>query len=207
MSENSKTLIIITGGTIEALYSPEEGTPYVVPLPPSTDESAIPELLTRLGVSAQDCVYWKLAMSDSKALAQQGDVMNRIAERIANELCARVIIVQGTDTMPENARTLTRALNQRGAIGARVVFTGAMKPLRDASGNWHPREKTDGWRNMEMALADVASAALPAGVYIEMGEGPWDPKRVEKQVETRAADGGVAYVAHSGFVLLGDADA
>lgn len=209
MEKQKKILVIIAGGTIEALYSPDQGTPYHVPAPKSLADSAIPEALDRLGVRDQ-CDIFRLFIEDSKAITE--DHLQAMEQKITAEGYDRVVVVQGTDTMPENARALDFALKQKGAEGRKVVFTGAMRPLRDAKGKWHPADhptdanySPDGLVNMKKAFEDIHNAAVPAGVYVEMGQGPWSAWHVNKHVQTQAQESTtspgetVDYVAHSEF--------
>ena len=65
-----KTLVITTGGTIEALYDPRRGTPYYVPVSPTTSASAIPAALEKLGLHDQVDMY-PLCMKDSKEVTTE----------------------------------------------------------------------------------------------------------------------------------------
>lgn len=195
----NKTLVVITGGTIEALYSPDNGTPYYVPVPKTAEESAIPAALKKMGLDA-DCDYFFSSMKDSKEV--QATELDGILHQITKGDYARCIIVHGTDTMPLHARYMQRRFEEYGGEAGmdskRIIFTGAMKPLRDEAGNWHEESKVDGWNNLRRAVIDANNAALTPGVYVEMGEGPWDPRTVKKTVAT-SGEGKAAKVTMSGF--------
>lgn len=188
----ARILVVTTGGTIEALYNPEEGTPHHVPVPGSRHESCIPAALAKMGVDA-GCEFWPLDMRDSKKIITA--TLDAVLARAGEEDFRRVVIVHGTDTMPANARYMERRVAEWGAERAmdeRVfVFTGAMSPLRDKHGQW--RDASDGWENLRRALHDTAEAK--PGVYVEMGQGPQSPRSIKKTV---VAEGGV--VKHSAFV-------
>ena len=83
-----------------------------------------------------------------------------------------------------------------------IVLTGAMGPLRYGNGHWrNPAQvKTlnDGWKNLALALEDVHQAS--PGVYVEMGQGPWEADGIRKQVQVDAPGTRTAKVVHSGFV-------
>jgi L-asparaginase/Glu-tRNA(Gln) amidotransferase subunit D len=202
-----KTLVVITGGTCEALYDPAQGTPHMVPLPNTVEDSAIPELIAKLG-RADEVDFLKLGMTDSKDMSLSE--LDATLYHAMEEGYDRVVIVQGTDTMPLHAQYLKKRIAEWSEHAPELqkktfVFTGAMKPLRDAHGNWHPPEKADLWQNMPRALDD-AKAQKP-GVYIEMGDmpglpkGPWEADTVDKQVVVDAPGSRVAHVVHSAFVV------
>jgi L-asparaginase/Glu-tRNA(Gln) amidotransferase subunit D len=185
MQKNDKTLVVITGGTIEALYDPDQGTPYYVPVPASATDSCIPEALQKLGFSNFDAI--PLSMKDSKEVTVKS--LDFILHHATEQGYDKVVVVHGTDTMPLHARYIERRIAEwgdfRDADQLRVVFTGAMKPLRNTDGSWHPEEKVDGWKNLKMAMEDVQNQ--PPGVYVEMGEGPWKAREIAKVVD--AGDG------------------
>ena len=227
---NRKTLVVITGGTIEAGYNPEEVTPFNVPMPPTVEGSAIPELLKKLGGTDDvDCL--KLGMTDSKSMAIVGQplgtktMIDAILHHAIHKHYDRVIIVQGTDTMPEHAQYLKARIAEladyeTSAEHKIFVFTGAMAPLRDK--HWHFRDESvsDGWVNMRRALQDVH--AQTPGVYVQMGDyvetlqgghlpekpvrkfiqGPWRADAIAKHVDTkRHPVTHVEQVVRSGFVV------
>jgi L-asparaginase/Glu-tRNA(Gln) amidotransferase subunit D len=202
MQENNKTLVVITGGTIEALYDPDKGTPYFVPVPDSAEDSCIPAALKELGHDPKSFDVMPLSMLDSKKVWVRS--METILAHATQEGYTKVMVVHGTDTMPSHARYLERRLEEYGQeFGAdqlRIVFTGGMQPLRDSDGTWHARDKVDGWRNLQRAMEDLQREA--PGVYIEMGEGPWKPKRVDKHVQTDGEGKPDSKVLSSGFVHL-----
>ena len=192
-----RTLVVITGGTIESYYEPEKGTPYHVPLEHEPKDSVIPKAMDMLGVGDQ-CDYLPLCIKDSKENTLLPE-MDALLQHVAQKGYKKVIVVQGTDTMPPRAQELKHRWSDwesyGGMDGVRVVFTGAMQPLRTHNtpdGSFrgllpdgtpdldHPA--CDGWRNLQKAFDDVQQAA--PGVYLEMGQGPWDPNEVRKDVVT-----------------------
>jgi L-asparaginase/Glu-tRNA(Gln) amidotransferase subunit D len=178
MAKNNKTLVVITGGTIDAMYSPEEGTPHVVPVPKTAADSCIPAALEKLGLRAQ-CDVWPLAMKDSKHITRE--VLDQITQRIVGEGYERVVIMHGTDTMPRNGRYLRQELEKQ--LGpqhtTRVVMTGAMNPLRDANTQWRglnadgtpnlEAKDCDGWSNLARSIADTANPKLDPGCLYPHG--------------------------------------
>lgn len=193
--EKNKTVVFTLGGTIEAIYSPEEGTPYNVPLPKEIKDSAIPEALNRAG-AVDNCAIHHLAMLDSKQISAA--TLDNIVAFVAFHEATNIIIVQGTDTMPIHARYLSRRLLEYGTQNdmheKKIIFTGSMSPLRDKSRQW--REESDGWKNIKSAIENVKSAH--SGVYIDMGKGLWPANEIDKHVETKDSPTGKV-VTSSGF--------
>lgn len=197
-----KTLVITTGGTIESFYNPEERTPHVVP---QAGESVIPAAMERLGL-AGECAFRHLGLQDSKRI--DGATLDAIAWAAAQSDATRIVIVQGTDTMAQNANRLKARIAEYGSQWhmdeKTFVFTGAMYPLRDATKAWRDpdvvTEMNDGWANLREAVRQ-AGIQKP-GVYLEMGPQfeknvgprPWVAGTVKKTVR---AKGG--YVESSQF--------
>ena len=77
----------------------------------------------------------------------------------------RIIVIHGTDTMPETARVLGSA-----GLAKTVVITGAMIPYEVAN--------SDALFNFGMAVG--VAQALPAGVYVAMSGQVFDWDNVEK---------------------------
>lgn len=119
-TEQQKTLVVVMGGTIDAFYNPENGTPHTVPVPDSPEKSCIPEALKKLGL-ADGCEVWPFCMKDSKKIIQAD--LDAIAKRVREEGYSKVIVVHGTDTMPNSGLYLQEALKN---TEARVVITGSM---------------------------------------------------------------------------------
>ena len=200
MQKSDKTLVIITGGTIDAMYSPEDGTPYMVPVPATPEESCIPAALDMLGLSAQ-CTVWLHSMTDSKTLDTA--TLDTLWEHIVAHQCARAVLVQGTDTMVKTGRYFGEKHTATAAAGnlraCRIIITGAMTPLRDKNGRWRGLDAAgapmfdaplcDGWGNLARAVADAGNDALPYSVYVRIGvrgmlapAAPWNPWHIEKHV-------------------------
>lgn len=202
-SVHSHILVVTTGGTIDALYDPAQGTPYHVPLPETTGGSAVPEAMAMMRID-RGCSFYRLAMKDSKAITvDEMDAILHIAE--AGEY-DKVLIVSGTDRMPDIAKHIEMRRAERGPDDAlakkRFVLTGAMGPLRNAQGEFRdPKEirfKNDGWDNLQRAVKDLQRASFPPGAYVRMGRKLWPANEVEKVVHTEG-QGPDAVVTHSEF--------
>tara|TARA_B100000989_G_scaffold154624_1_gene115328 strand:+ start:825 stop:1448 length:624 start_codon:yes stop_codon:yes gene_type:complete len=140
-------LIVTTGGTIESFYNPEEGTPYHVP---QDAGSIIPEALEKMG-AADGCQFLHLCQKDSKQVNSAD--LQAIATYMREQGFNNVVVVHGTDTMPQHARTLRVLLNKQGMQNTNIVFTGAMEPLRDKDKAW--RLQSEGWDNLTLALQEA----------------------------------------------------
>jgi len=213
MTDMEKTLVLTLGGTIESFYAPHptaigesDGTPEHVPMAPHAHNSVIPAALDKLGYGGQ-FVHVPVAMRDSKANSTAE--LDHALMCIAQSDATRVIVVQGTDTMPVHARYMQRRLLEWGAEQGMdqktIIFTGAMGPLRDADKAWrNPQEvpyKNDGWHNLSAAMIDAKREA--PGVYIRMEKGPhpWHANEVSKYVHLGEPNAsGVREVIDSGFV-------
>ncbi len=185
-----KTLVIMTGGTIDAYYNPAKGTPHNVPLDGS---SPVPEVVRQLGYGDR-CDMVQLACHDSKSMshAEMEKILHYIMEHDAEY--DRIVITHGTDTMPHNGRYLQELLCYT-PHDKTIIFTGSMEPLRDDKKQL--RAKSDGWGNLRAALELVD--ITPSGVYIVMSGQLYHVDAVDKVVETDQ-NGDKAKVVFSKFV-------
>jgi len=158
MKQTKKQILVITlGGTIESHYDPAKGTPKNVP---QEMGSYIPQALDYLGLSPQ-CETHFICLKDSKKV--NADDLRKTANIIKNHPnFNKVVVVQGTDTMPDNARDLEHRLRRLGVRDKTLIFTGAMEPLRDEKGQL--RENSDGLVNLKQAFE--AAQNQPAGSYV-----------------------------------------
>jgi len=209
MSPTHDILLVTLGGTIESFYTPKfqgigqaDGTPEIVPLAKHAGDSVVPAALDRLGY-ADHYDHLALAMRDSKHNTTHE--LDAFMYTLVEHGYKKVVVVQGTDTMPVQARYVQRRLHEWGLEDCTVVFTGAMGPLRDAQQQWRDPEqdtyKNDGWHNLSAAMGDVARE--PAGVYVRIAPGPHPHKadEIRKFVALGAPDAnGVRSVVDSGFV-------
>lgn len=160
----SRVLVLTTGGTIDA--EPYDQRPVnVTPLA----QSIIPEALDRLGVG-QNCTVREVCRKDSKEV---GEAELRDILAILRDAPERhILIVQGTDTMPHNARLFQTLLSAQDGLARHVVvFTGAMEPLSNGP-------HSDGWENLRVAVEKGAHYA--PGVHIVMHGRRLDPARAVK---------------------------
>ncbi len=188
MKNSSKDILLLTlGGTIESHYNPEEGTPATVPM---QMEPVIAQAMQHLGL-ANRCQIHPICMEDSKDISP--DDLRKVTKIIADhQAYSKAIVVQGTDTMPINARKCQQQLEKLGVTGTTIVFTGAMEPLRDKQGEllFH----ADGWANLKRAVE--AADAQPAGAYVVINDECHKADDISKYVKTD----GNGMVEESGFV-------
>lgn len=150
--------IIATGGTFEKHYDEISGQLVF-------GDSHIPQLLKRARVSVP-CTFETVCMLDS--LDMQHSDRLKILQACSDSVSQKIVIVHGTDTMPETAQVLGRA-----ALDKTIVLTGAMIP--------YEFDGSDAFFNFGFALA--AAEILPCGVYISMNGRifTWDHVRKNRQ--------------------------
>lgn len=143
--------IIATGGTFDKHYDPLTGRL-------NFRDSVLPEALDRARLTLP-VVFESLLALDS--LDMQDSHRRQIREACERSAEDRIVIVHGTDTMPETAQVLGRS-----ELNKTVILTGAMVPYRVA--------QSDALFNLGFACAAASLAA--AGVYIAMNGQifPWD---------------------------------
>jgi len=135
--------LLITGGTFDKEYNELNGELFF-------RKTHLHEMLA-LGRSRVRVKAQTLMMIDSLFMTAAHRKKILAACRRAKE--NHIVITHGTDTMPETARVLGRALP-----GKTVVLTGAMVPYKFGS--------SDGMFNLGSALS--FAQVLPPGVYIAM---------------------------------------
>lgn len=135
--------ILAAGGTFEKHYDEIAGKL-------GFGASVLPAVIARSRIS-QPVRLEQLPLLDS--LDMQDADRERILQACSRAPEQRLVIVHGTDTMPETARLLGPA-----GMDKTIVITGAMIPYEIAS--------SDALFNFGMAFGLVQT--LPAGVYIAM---------------------------------------
>jgi L-asparaginase len=139
---------IAAGGTFDKRYNPLNG--------------ALHFTTTHVQAVLQRCRLNTPATVTELALLDSLDMVDADRQRVLAACAAaaetQLIVIHGTDTMPDTAQVLGAALGTALA-GKTVVLTGAMIPY-DIAGS-------DALFNIGFAAA--AAQTLPAGVYIAMG--------------------------------------
>lgn len=135
--------ILATGGTFDKHYDEINGKL-------TFGESHLPALLARCRLTV-DVALEQLPLMDSL------DMVDADRERILASCKAApenaIVIIHGTDTMPQTATVLGPA-----QLGKTIVLTGAMIPYEIAN--------SDAMFNL--GFASAVAQTLPAGVYVAM---------------------------------------
>jgi L-asparaginase len=156
MAINEPLVFLSCGGTIEKIYLPEAGRL-------GFDRSRIADWAERCRITAP----WRaetVMLIDSLEMVDQH--RQQLAEKIAQTPESKIVVLHGTDTMAESARTtmLHRKEHQT------IVFTGAMIPANLG--------QSDGLFNFGFACAAVQF--LEAGTYIAMNGKIFPADRAQK---------------------------
>jgi L-asparaginase len=144
---NSPLRIIATGGTFDKAYDPIAGRL-------TFSDSHLGDVLARARLNVS-CALTTLPLLDS--LDMDDADRERILESCASASESHIVIIHGTDTMPETARLLGRSSETRLA-GKTIVLTGAMIPYSVAN--------SDALFNLGYALA--CAQLGKSGVYVAM---------------------------------------
>ncbi len=163
----SRTVVHITGGTIDSAYNDraDTATPY--------EHSAIPEYFKRvLGVELEEpqFVFREICMKDSRNLSQE-NIRNLVNEAKRNQHKQQITTI-GTYALPDEAGRFDHMVHRGDLPSSKYVFVGAMLP-NDVYLN-------DGWFNVGYALGRIDS--LPKGAFASMHGWVTSPKNVIKQL-------------------------
>lgn len=154
--------IIIAGGTFEKDYFDNGDLGFYG----ESHETAVQQILEQAKALCHTAnvamLIDSLEMNDGHRLELGEYVMGAVADSI--------VVVHGTDTMVESARTLADEFEP---IGKTVVFTGAMRP--------HRLGGSDAGFNLGFALATATQQ--PSGVYLAMNGEVFDPYDTRKNRE------------------------
>ena len=149
-----KIKIFTTGGTFDKIYFDAKSTFRI-------GEPMIGELLEEANVSF-DYEILPLCKKDSLDMDEADREM--IRDAVGNVIESRILIIHGTDTMVDTARSLLDIRDKT------IVLFGAMQPAR--------MRHSDATYNLGFASAVVQ--LLPAGVYLTMNGQIFDPRKVIK---------------------------
>lgn len=153
----ARTLIINTGGTIDAEKYGDPRPKFSIQSNPSNVEV----LLKQLGGDF-DYKSWE-KMEDSKKFTESD--YEKLAKFIDSNTSSKIIILHGTDRMTDLGRFLKTKLKAEKT----VLITGAMLPLANG-------KKSDGRDNIEHALR----YEVDKGVYIVFASEIYDPEKIRK---------------------------
>ena len=137
-----KVAILTTGGTFDKVYF-DANSEY------SIGDPCITSILDEGNVNSDYRIQSILKKDSLDITSKERQIIKNSVEECAEE---RIIIIHGTDTMVETAKSLEDIKDKT------IVLTGAMQPARF--------KKTDAIFNSGFALA--AAQILEYGVYITM---------------------------------------
>lgn len=149
--------IFTTGGTFDKVYF-DAKSDYQI------GEPMVGEILQEAGV-LEPCRVESILKKDSLELTDEDRAL--ICQSVANAPEQRILIIHGTDTMPQTAEAL------RVISGKTIVLTGAMSPARF--------RRSDATFNTGFAMG--ALQALPNGVYIAMNGRVFEAGKVRKNLQ------------------------
>jgi L-asparaginase len=155
--------VLTTGGTIEKIYSEQEGQVVNV-------ANKIGRYLNLLRLPDTDIQVFPVMNKDS--LEMTDDDRAELVRKIAEVQCAGcpIVITHGTDTMTETGRYIRQAFPE---LEVPIILTGAMRPLGF--------EGSDGLQNLTESL--LAARLLAPGVYIVLHGQVFPADRAEKDRE------------------------
>ena len=141
-----KTIVLTTGGTIEKIYSEQEGALVNV-------AQKIGRYLKQLRLPDRDIEVVPVMNKDS--LEMTADDRAELVRKIREVQCpdCPIVITHGTDTMTETGRYIQQAFPD---VKVPIILTGAMRPLGF--------EGSDGLQNLTESL--LAARLLAPGVYV-----------------------------------------
>ena len=153
-----KVAILTTGGTFDKVYF-DANSEY------SIGDPCITAILDEGNVNSDYRIQSILKKDSLDITSKERQIIKNSVEECAEE---RIIIIHGTDTMVETAKSLEDIKDKT------IVLTGAMQPARF--------KKTDAIFNSGFALA--AAQILEYGVYITMNGRVFNYDRVFKNKKT-----------------------
>lgn len=149
--------IFTTGGTFDKVYFDAKNDYQI-------GEPMVGEILQEAGV-LEPCRVESILKKDSLELTDEDRAL--ICQSVAKAPEQRILIIHGTDTMPQTAEAL------RVISGKTIVLTGAMSPARF--------RRSDATFNTGFAMG--ALQALPNGVYIAMNGRVFEAGKVRKNLQ------------------------
>lgn len=152
-----KVAILTTGGTFDKVYF-DANSEY------SIGDPCITSILDEGNVNSNYRIQSILKKDSLDITSKERQIIKNSVEECAEE---RIIIIHGTDTMVETAKSLEDIKDKT------IVLTGAMQPARF--------KKTDAIFNSGFALA--AAQILEYGVYITMNGMIFRSDNVKKNID------------------------
>ena len=163
MSLNTNVHIIITGGTIDSVFSPAFDRTII------NDHSIIMDYIDKSVKPHGKITAETLTLKDSRDISD--NIRAELVECIKSCSASSIIITHGTYTMPQTAQYLQQHL---GTIDKTIVMTGSLLPLHGFSGSDAPY-------NLGYAIA--SAQLLQNGVYLAMNGYIFNAGNVVKDTE------------------------
>jgi L-asparaginase len=155
MTVNTTIRILATGGTFDKHYDALSGKLVF-------GASHLPEALRRARMSTPPTLE---ALPFQDSLDMQDSDRHRILSACRSAIEKTLVVVHGTDTMPDTAKILGEA-----GLDKTIVLTGAMIPIEF--------DGSDATFNLGFACG--VAQTLPPGVYIAMNATIFDWRNVKK---------------------------
>lgn len=159
----NKVHFIITGGTIDSIWSGANDTAVVA------QKSIIPEYFEKLQRNLKlddELKFTEVCMKDSRDVTDED--RKKIVDAINEVDSNNIIITHGTYTMPITARYLQDNLK---LANKTIVLTGSMVPIEGF-------DYSDAPFNLGYAYSEVLRKE--PGIYVCMNAKTFDPAEVEK---------------------------
>jgi L-asparaginase len=154
--------ILTTGGTIEKVYSEQQGSVANLAV---QQGAKIERYLDRLRLPDTEIDTTRLMNKDSLEMTDADRAL--VLEAVRQRLDAPIVITHGTDTMVETGLYLKRSL---GELRFPIILTGAMTPLGF--------ESSDGLQNLTESF--LTARVVPPGVYVVMHNHVFPVDKVHK---------------------------
>ena len=177
MEDKNKVHVILTGGTIDSKYDPEnprvdgnDVDPYV-----PYEHTIIPEFFNKLKLNSK-FEFTEVYMKDSRDVIPE-DIEN-LLRTIEESPHNRFIVTHGTYTMQDTAKYFEQNMQRKDAT---VVITGSMFIPHDPekeSGTGRLEKITDARLNLGFAYAHAIGSE--PGVYVCINLGKYKPTDVPK---------------------------
>ncbi len=156
---------IITGGTIDSIWSPSNDTVVV------KEESSIPSYIDTYIKPNCKISYSVVAMKDSRDITKE--IQSSIVDIIEKSSEECFVITHGTYTMADTAKYIQEHLSAESS-NKKIILTGAFYPLDGFAPN-------DAGFNLGFAIA--ASQFVSSGVYVAMNAEIFDASNVTKDIK------------------------
>lgn len=159
-------LFIITGGTIDSVWSGAKDTAVVA------EHSILPGYFEKLQRNLKfpyEISFKEICMKDSREITD--DDRENVLKAIENSKADKIIITHGTFTMPVTARFLESKLKENKRT---IILTGSMVPIEGF-------DFSDGPFNLGFTISEVLKQ--DPGIYVCMNSQTFTASEVAKNVE------------------------